>query len=221
MRLPISRFIVAAAAAVALTVAPAAAQHNGSGHGGGSHRGAGHASGGATHQGTHPGGGGHITAHPAIGHSLPLTSAMRPHVDRHTIVVVPSHRSPFGSIGAFGLGLGVGAYAYPYGFGYSRYGYSYPGYYRYSPGYYGGGYARIGHARLRILGAPRDAAIYVDGYYAGVVDDFDGRLQHLELIPGPHRIDIRAPGFAPIAFDINAIDGRTITYRAQMGPYRP
>ena len=43
---------------------------------------------------------------------------------------------------------------------------------------------------------PRDAAVYVDGYYAGIVDDFDGVFQRLTLEVGPHRIELeraRAP----------------------------
>lgn len=211
MRLPIGGFIVAATATIALTAMPAAAQHRGGGHSGG-----GHASGGATHRGAHASGGGHATS----GHAVPRTSVARPHVHQHTTVVVPSRRSHAGHVGAFGLGLGVGAYANPYAYS-SRYGYGYPGYYGYSSGYYSGGYVRGGHARLRILGAPPHAEVYVDGYYAGVVDDFDGRFQHLELEPGPHQIELRAPGFASIVFDMQAIDGRTITYRAQMVPYRP
>src|SRR5687768_16633999 len=34
-------------------------------------------------------------------------------------------------------------------------------------------------AEVRVLVTPADAAVYVDGYYAGVVDDFDGILQRL------------------------------------------
>jgi hypothetical protein len=63
--------------------------------------------------------------------------------------------------------------------------------------------------------------VYVDGYYAGIVNDFDGVFQHLELQPGAHQIEIRAPGFIPIVFDMQTIAGRTITYRAQMVPSRP
>lgn len=138
-----------------------------------------------------------------------------------------------------GFGLGAAAYAsypyvypYDYGYGYRRYGYRSYGY-GYDPylsgyggsGYYGtssyyGGYARTGHARLRILGAPEDAEVYVDGYYAGIVDDYDGVFQHLELDPGPHQIEIRVEGFAPIAFDMQAIDGRTTTYRVRLNPDR-
>ena len=219
MRSPTKTFIVAAAAALALTASPMAAQHRGGGHSGAGHSGGGHASGGATPRGTHASGGGHSSSgHAAVGRAVPRGRVAAPHVDRHT-TVVPSHRTHFG-VGAFGLGLGVGAYAYPYGYA-SPYGYGYPGYYGYSSGYYGGGHVRSGHARLRILDAPRHAEVYVDGYYAGVVDDFDGVFQHLELQPGPHQIEVRAPGFEPLVFDMQALDGRTITYRARMLPYRP
>ena len=225
MRSPIRTFIVVSAVATAFSAVPVAAQHRGGGHSGsghssGGHSGGGHASSGGTHRGTHASGSGRTSSgHTVVGRAVPRASVAAPHVDRHTTVVVPSHRSHLG-VGAFGLGLGVGAYAYPYGYS-SRYGYGYPGYYGSSSGYYGGGYVRSGHARLRILDAPPYAEVYVDRYYAGVVGDFDGRFQHLELEPGPHQIEIRAPGFAPIAFDMRAIDGRTITYRAQMVPYRP
>lgn len=219
MRTRIGTFIVTAAAVVALTAAPVAAQHHGGGHSGGGHGGGGHATGGASHGGAHSGGSGHTrSGHPIVGRAVPRASVVRPHVDQHTTVVVPSHRGHLG-VGAFGVG--IGAYGYLSRYGYSRYAYGYPGYYGgYSPGYYGG-YVRDGHARLRILGAPRDAEVYVDGYYAGIVNDFDGVFQHLELAPGAHQIEIRAPGFAPIIFDVRAEGGRTITYRAQMLPYRP
>ena len=223
MRSPIRTFIVVMAAAIALAASPAAAQHrgghSGGGHSGGGHSGGGHASGGATHRATHAGGGHSSTGHPVVGHAVPRGRVAAPRVDSHTTVVLPSHRSHLG-VGAFGVGLGVGAYTYPYGYGYSRYGYGYPRYYGYSSGY-SGGYVRSGHARLRIVDDARGAEVYVDGYYAGIVDDFDGVFQHLELQPGAHQIEIRAPGFAPIVFDMQAIDGRTITYRAQMVPYRP
>lgn len=219
MRSRINTLVVAAVAAVALTAAPAAAQHRGGGHSGGGHSG-GHATSGATHRGGHVSSGGHAgSGHAVVGRAVPRASVARPRVDQHTTVVVPSHRAHLG-VGAFGLG--IGAYGYSR-YGYSPYGYGYPGYYSGYSGYSSSyaGYVRGGHARLRILGAPRYAEVYVDGYYAGIVDDFDGTFQHLELEPGPHQIEIRAPGFAPIVFDMQAIDGRTITYRAQMVPYRP
>jgi hypothetical protein len=32
-----------------------------------------------------------------------------------------------------------------------------------------------------VLATPKEAAVYVDGFYAGVVDDFDGVFQSLPL----------------------------------------
>ena len=57
--------------------------------------------------------------------------------------------------------------------------------------------SRIGgspYGGVRIQGAPRNAEVYVDGSYVGIVDDFDGAFQRLELEPGAHSIEIRAPG---------------------------
>ena len=38
--------------------------------------------------------------------------------------------------------------------------------------------------------AAEDAAVYVDGFYAGIVDDFNGVFQALPLPPGAHEIAI-------------------------------
>jgi len=117
----------------------------------------------------------------------------------------PSYRYVpyYGYYGAFGYG-----YAAPY-----YYGSSYGSYDDRAPA------ASAYPARLRIVDAPPSAEVYVDGYYAGIVDDFDGVTQHLELTPGLHRIEIRAPGFEPVTFDVNAIDRQTIIYRARMIPF--
>ena len=42
------------------------------------------------------------------------------------------------------------------------------------------------------------------------------RCNSLDLEPGPHRIEIRADGFEPVAFDVNVEPGRTITYRTEL-----
>ena len=70
----------------------------------------------------------------------------------------------------------------------------------YYGGGYGGGYGAyggpygwsIGGVRLKV--EPKDAEVYVDGYYAGVVDDFDGMWQQLRLDDGGHASKIRKPG---------------------------
>ena len=74
--------------------------------------------------------------------------------------------------------------------------------------------ARIGG--LRITDAPPEAQVFADGYYVGIVDDFDGVFQHANLEAGTHRIEIQAPGFESVAFDVLVQPGRTITFRADM-----
>jgi hypothetical protein len=82
------------------------------------------------------------------------------------------------------------------------------GYYSLAPGF--------AYGSLRIVDAPRDARVYVDGYYAGVVDDYDGVFQHLNLEPGAHHIEIEIdPGIEPIAFDVRIEPGQTVTFHAR------
>lgn len=71
-----------------------------------------------------------------------------------------------------------------------------------------------GDLRLKIQ--PRDAAVYVDGYYAGIVDDFDGFFQRLTLEIGPHRIEIDAPGLESQVFDVYVDPDRTIDLHADL-----
>src|SRR5262245_49159711 len=47
---------------------------------------------------------------------------------------------------------------------------------------------------LRFQVTPREALIYVDGFAAGAVDDYDGVFQRLRLVPGPHEIVVYFAG---------------------------
>lgn len=126
---------------------------------------------------------------------------------------------------AYRPGIGLGFYhgypryysAYPYAYAYRPYAYA-P--YAYGPLAYSG-YAVRPYGGIRIDLPERDAEVYADGYFLGTVDEFDGAFQQANLETGPHRIEIRAPGFETIAFDVNIEPGRTITYRASMRPLRP
>jgi len=53
-------------------------------------------------------------------------------------------------------------------------------------------------AEVRVLVTPKEAAVYVDGYYSGVVDDFDGVFQSLPLSPGAHQITIYLEGYKTV-----------------------
>lgn len=146
----------------------------------------------------------------------------------------PYYYAPYRNYyGPYRSGVNLGFYyGYPYFYGYPSYAYpyAYPAYpypaYGY-PGYGYPGYGYSGYVGVRPYGGvridlpQRDAEVYVDGYYAGIVDQYDGALQQLNLEAGPHHIEVRSPGFETIAFDVNITPGRTITYRASMRPANP
>ena len=48
---------------------------------------------------------------------------------------------------------------------------------------------------MRLLVDPEDTKVYVDGYFAGEVDDFDGFTQRLNLAPGRHEILLKKDGY--------------------------
>jgi hypothetical protein len=76
---------------------------------------------------------------------------------------------------------------------------------------------RYGELRLRVR--PREAEVYVDGYYAGRVDDFDGTFQSLRLTPGPHAIEIIAPGYEVLEFQVGPAARGKITYEGDLIPF--
>src|SRR5262245_45560319 len=84
--------------------------------------------------------------------------------------------------------VGGGYYARPYWYGAGLYPYWYgpfwPGGYPYYYPYYS--YDPTSALKLEVT--PKDAEVYVDGYYAGIVDDFDGAFQRLHVLPGNHEL---------------------------------
>jgi hypothetical protein len=124
---------------------------------------------------------------------------------------------PYG--GAFGLGYFYYDpfwWDYPYGYGY---GYGYP--YGYGYGYGSRYYRAAGYGAVKLKVKPKEAEVYVDGYYVGQVSDFDGIFDRLDLEPGPHRIEVRAVGFQPLVFEVRAEPGQAITYRGELQPVGP
>jgi len=124
-----------------------------------------------------------------------------PRVVRPSIVTVVPYR-PYVYRPRLNLGYYYGSGGvYPYG-------YTPRGYYDPIPGRAYGG--------LRITDAPRDAQVFADGYYVGIVDDFDGVFQHLNLEAGAHHIEVRFGEYddQAVAFDVFIQPGRTITFRA-------
>ena len=130
---------------------------------------------------------------------------IEPRFVRPTVIQVLPYR-PYVYRPSFSIGVYYGSN------GYYPYGYTPRGYFDPIPGRYYGG--------VRITGAPRDARVFADGYYVGIVDDFDGIFQHINLEAGPHHIEVEEPGFAPIAFDVYVRPGETITFRADDAYFR-
>jgi hypothetical protein len=88
-------------------------------------------------------------------------------------------------------------YADPFWYGYPWYPYEYP--YQYPIGRYPYGYRfadRDSAVRLEVT--PKEAEVYVDGYYAGIVDDFDGVFQRLRVTPGEHELTLYREGFRTV-----------------------
>jgi len=57
---------------------------------------------------------------------------------------------------------------------------------------------------------PNQAEVYVDGYYAGIVDDFDGTFQRLHVAPGQHELELFLDGYRPAKQQIYLTADKTV-----------
>jgi len=73
---------------------------------------------------------------------------------------------------------------------------------------------------MRIQVKQRDTQVFVDGYYAGVADDFDGTFQRLRLEPGQHTLQLFLPGHRLFTEDLYLQPGNTFTVRHTMEDLR-
>lgn len=71
-------------------------------------------------------------------------------------------------------------------------------------------------ASVRFDVTPQDAEVYVDGYYAGIVDNFDGMLQRLRVEPGQHEISLYREGYRAVHQRVYLTRDRTFKIRKQM-----
>ncbi len=96
----------------------------------------------------------------------------------------------------------------PYGYGAWRY-----------PYYAYGGYGANSAVRLQVT--PRETEVFVDGYYVGLVDSFDGFFQRLRLPPGDHEIELYLEGHESIRRRLYLSPGETYRVRHEMTPLAP
>jgi PEGA domain len=69
---------------------------------------------------------------------------------------------------------------------------------------------------VRVQVEPDQTRVYVDGYYAGITDDFDGILQRLYITRGQHEIALKLEGFRSHRFVVYGVPGRTIKLHYNM-----
>jgi hypothetical protein len=74
---------------------------------------------------------------------------------------------------------------------------------------------------VRILVPQRDALVYVDGYAAGIVDDFDGVFQRLQLVPGHHEIVVYLQGYRTLRQNLYLNPRSTHTIKQTLVPLAP
>jgi hypothetical protein len=127
----------------------------------------------------------------------------------------------------FGWGLGF-VYYDPWFYGptswyWGRYGMWYDPY-----AYFGDPYVSVGGSSssssesketfgsLRVKSNVSAAKVYVDGALAGIVDEFDGLSDHLELETGKHTIELRAEGYTTVSADVSISRGKTKTVRLDL-----
>ncbi|MFB3920586.1 MAG: PEGA domain-containing protein [Terriglobia bacterium] len=63
-------------------------------------------------------------------------------------------------------------------------------------------------ATVKLRVSPNRAGVFVDGVFAGHVDEFDGPGQALLVGPGKHQIEIALPGYRPFRTEVNLLPGQ-------------
>jgi hypothetical protein len=94
-------------------------------------------------------------------------------------------------------------YYYPFGYPYAEFAYGRP------------------EADVRTEVTPKQTEVFVDGYYAGVADDFDGTFQRLHTSPGGHTITLYLDGYRTVTDNIYARPDSTYKLKETMEKLGP
>lgn len=76
----------------------------------------------------------------------------------------------------------------------------------------------VERGRLVLQAVPDTAQVFVDGYYAGLAEEFGLRGRAMDISAGSHRIELRAPGYETLAFSVLMLPNDTVRYRGDMQP---
>jgi hypothetical protein len=99
--------------------------------------------------------------------------------------------------------------------------YFYPRFYWHPYAQVGFGYGGFDGASLRVQVTPRDTEVFIDNYYAGTVDDFDGLFQRLHVEPGTHDLTLWHEGYRTVRQRIYIQPTGTFRLRYVMVPLGP
>src|SRR6478735_4686888 len=91
---------------------------------------------------------------------------------------------------------------------------------RYPPVYPAYRYA-FAEADLRLKVKPKDASVYVDGYFAGKVEDYDGAFERLHVPPGQHEIVVYLDGFRSLHEKLYLRPNKTTTVEGDLQKLLP
>jgi len=105
-------------------------------------------------------------------------------------------------------------YGYPWYYGYPTYPYA-------LGGYPYGQHVAPHDSALRLEVTPKEAEVYIDGYYAGVVDDFDGAFQRLRVAPGQHELALYREGYRTTHQTVNLSADSTFKVHFNMEKLAP
>ena len=114
-------------------------------------------------------------------------------------------------------------YRPPYYFGFGAFyrPYFYRPFYGYPYAQVGYGYGGYDNASLRVQVTPRDTEVFIDNYYAGTADDYDGLFQRLHVEPGAHDITLYREGYRTVHQRIYIQPTGTFRLRYMMMPLGP
>jgi PEGA domain len=85
---------------------------------------------------------------------------------------------------------------------------------------YGYGYPYMvrPNTEIRTHVTPKSADVYVDGYYAGQAEDFDGVFKKLHVSPGGHAVTLYEPGFRTTTQEVYVRPDSTFKMNVTMEP---
>jgi PEGA domain-containing protein len=126
----------------------------------------------------------------------------RGHGHGHVVVSGGFYYSPFW----------YGGFYDPWFAPYPYWGYPYPPY----PGPY-----LPPEASLKLEVKPNSAEVYVDGFYAGIVDDFDGAFQRLHVPPGQHELELYLDGYRAVKQQVHLTADKTFKVKYTMEKLGP